>query len=105
MASRSWRVGPSVSLNSFARSREFSETVSVANGGLIRVTEISRAALAPVIPRTGKDDTNPTELASVVFGLLHYAEFVVQRPASTETSSVGFVSTSAACRLHGLNRG
>ncbi len=35
--------------------------------------------------------TNPTELASVARGPLHNAAYVVQRPESTETSSVGDV--------------
>ncbi len=44
-----------------------------------------------------KYDANPTELVSVVFGLLHYAVCcltelpVAQRPFSTEASSEGFV--------------
>jgi hypothetical protein len=40
------------------------------------------------------EGTSPTELASVVNRLLHYAfpvrKNVVQKPESTETSSVGF---------------
>ncbi len=31
------------------------------------------------LPRAAEDDTNPTELASVVSRLLHYAEFYVNR--------------------------
>ncbi len=57
--------------------------------------------LSTDMPRTVEDDTNPTELASVVFGPLHYAflEFVVQRPVSTEASSVGFVIGFRAFRI------
>ncbi len=56
----------------------------------------TEAVISPVIPLAEDIGTNPTELASVVFGLLHYAEFVVQRPVSTEASSVGFVPSAPA---------
>ena len=54
------------------------------------------------MPNAGEIDTIPTELASVVFGLLHYLSdtLVVQRPVSTETSSVGFVQSSP---VRGIN--
>ena len=54
------------------------------------------------MPLTRKTEANPTELASVVFGHLHYEECrlsaiaLVQRPDSIEASSVGFVPFSAA---------
>ena len=34
-------------------------------------------------------EQNPTELVSVVIGLLHYVGSVVRRPQSTEAISVG----------------
>ncbi len=46
--------------------------------------------------------TNPTELASVVPGPLHYAFFcriVVQKPNSTETSSVGLALLARPARI------
>ena len=44
-----------------------------------------------------REDINPSELASVVPGFCTtLVSLVVQRPVSTETSSVGFVSFSPA---------